>query len=225
MNVEFHCHTRWSKDSLVEPEKLIAACRKKGIGKVVITDHNSIGGAVIAQKMAPDLVIIGEEIMTTRGELLAAFVMEEIPKGLSPDDVISRLRDQGAFISVSHPFDHWRNGAWAQKDLDAIIDKVDAIEVFNARCSQQRSNDLAQQYAKSHGILGTAGSDAHSIMELGRAVVSLPEFNNSVGLKEGLGEGKIIGKLSPYWVHFISRWASWRKMVKSSLTVPQDTIE
>lgn len=225
MKVEFHCHTRWSKDSLVEPEKLIAACRKKGIGKVVITDHNSIGGAVIAQKMAPDLVIVGEEIMTSQGELLAAYVKEEVPKGLSPDEAIRRLRDQDAFISVSHPFDSWRNGAWSLKDLDAIIDRVDAIEVFNARCSSQKDNDLALQYAKSHGVLGTAGSDAHSTMELGSAIVSLPEFNDSVGLKEVLREGRIVGKLSPYWVHFISRWASWRKMVKTSLTVTQDTIE
>ena len=55
--------------------------------------------------------------MTTKGEILAAFVTEEIPRGLSPQETIKRLRDQGAFISVSHPFDSWRNGAWKLEDL------------------------------------------------------------------------------------------------------------
>lgn len=225
MKAEFHCHTCWSKDSLVEPEQLILACRRKGIGRVVVTDHNSIAGAVIAHQMAPDLVVVGEEIMTTQGELLAAYVQEEIPKGLSPEEAIRRLRDQGAFISVSHPFDSWRNGAWKIRDLDAIISLVDAIEVFNARCTERQSNEKAAEYAKKHGVVETAGSDAHSILELGTAVVSLPEFNNSVGLKEALREGRIAGRLSPFWVHFISRWASWRKEIRQSLTVKQDKIE
>lgn len=153
MKAEFHCHTRWSKDSLVEPEQLILTCRRKGIGRVVVTDHNSIAGAVIAHQMAPDLVVVGEEIMTTQGELLAAYVQEEIPKGLSPEEAIRRLRDQGAFISVSHPFDSWRNGAWKIRDLDAIINQVDAIEVFNARCAEQKSNEMAAAYALKHGVL------------------------------------------------------------------------
>jgi predicted metal-dependent phosphoesterase TrpH len=225
MKAEFHCHTCWSKDSLVEPEQLILACRRKGIGRVVVTDHNSIAGAVIAHQMAPDLVVVGEEIMTTQGELLAAYVQEEIPKGLSPEEAIRRLRDQGAFISVSHPFDSWRNGAWKIRDLDAIISLVDAIEVFNARCTERQSNEKAAEYAKKHGVVGTAGSDAHSILELGTAVVSLPEFNNSVGLKKALREGRIAGRLSPFWVHFISRWASWRKEIRQSLTVKQDKLE
>ena len=103
--VEFHCHTNFSKDSLTEPVDLVKAARRKGIDRLVITDHNSIGGARAAQALDPELVIVGEEILTTRGEILAAFVKEEIPARLSPQETIKRLKDQGAFISVSHPFD------------------------------------------------------------------------------------------------------------------------
>ncbi len=112
--VEFHCHTNASKDSLTQPADLIAAARHKGIDRLIITDHNTIAGARAAQVLEPELIIIGEEIMTTRGEILASFVTEEIPAGITPQEAIRRLKDQGAFISVSHPFDKFRSGAWEE---------------------------------------------------------------------------------------------------------------
>jgi predicted metal-dependent phosphoesterase TrpH len=86
-------------------------------------------------------VIVGEEILTTQGELLAAFVTEEIPARLSPLETIHRLRAQGAFISVSHPFDGHRG--WQLEALLEIAPLVDAVEVFNARCIFARDNQLA----------------------------------------------------------------------------------
>src|SRR5690349_15182195 len=97
-NVEFHCHTIFSEDSLTQPADLVKTCRRKGINRVVVTDHNSIEGARAAQALDPELVIVGEEILTTRGEILAAFVQEQIPALLSPQETIRRLKDQGAFI-------------------------------------------------------------------------------------------------------------------------------
>src|SRR5512134_3733459 len=132
--VEFHCHTIFSKDSLTRPEDLIKTCRRKGIDRVVVTDHNTIAGARAAQAMDPELVIVGEEIMTTRGEILAAFVREEIPRGLTPQETIRRLQEQEAFISVSHPFDRLRSGGWQEVNLLQILPQVDAIEVYNSRC-------------------------------------------------------------------------------------------
>ena len=46
LRVEFHCHSIYSKDSLSWPEDLIWTCRKKGIDRLVITDHNTIDGAM-----------------------------------------------------------------------------------------------------------------------------------------------------------------------------------
>ena len=103
LRIDFHSHTIWSDDSLLMPADLVKAARKKGLDKIVVTDHNAIGGALEAQKLAPDLVIVGEEVMTTTGEILAAYVQELIPSGLTPLEALKRLRDQGAFIGLSHP--------------------------------------------------------------------------------------------------------------------------
>jgi predicted metal-dependent phosphoesterase TrpH len=206
-NIEFHCHTIFSKDSLTRPEDLVRACRNKGIDRVVVTDHNTIAGARAARALDPELVIVGEEIATTRGEILAAFVMEEIPKGLTPQETLRRLKDQGAFVSVSHPFDRYRSGHWLEEHLLEILPEVDAIEVYNSRCWLPRFNRQARQFAQTHNLPGTVGSDAHAAFELGRSVMLLEEFDGPDQLREIIRKGIPRVRWSPPWIHLTSRYA------------------
>ncbi|GJQ36207.1 MAG: hypothetical protein JETCAE01_22170 [Anaerolineaceae bacterium] len=177
----------------------------------MVTDHNSIAGARAAQSMDPELIIIGEEIMTTKGEILAAFVTEEIPAGLTPMETIRRLKEQGAFISVSHPFDAWRKGGWKEADLLEIVPFVDAIEIFNSRCMDPGFNHKAKAFAEKYNLAGTVGSDAHGIIELGKSVMVLDPFTGPEGMRKVIRQAKFKTKLSPWWVHFISRYASSKK--------------
>lgn len=216
ISVEFHCHTVFSKDSLTSPRKLVETCRRKRIDRVVVTDHNTIAGALAAQKLDPELVIVGEEIMTTRGELLAAFVTEEISPLLSPQETIRRLKEQGAFISVSHPFDRLRNGAWQEEDLLEILPEVDAIEVFNSRCMNPKFNFWAQEFARRHDLAGTVGSDAHAAFELGRSVLLLEQFEGPEEMRKVIRRGVPKTRLSPPWVHFVSRYAVLYKAFRKS---------
>ena len=210
ISIDFHTHTFISKDSLTAPEKLIETARKRKLERVVVTDHNSIRGAQLTYTLAPDLIIVGEEIKTAKGEILAAFVKEEIPAKLPPLETIQRLRDQGAFISVSHPFDN-RSGAWELDDLLQITPLVDAIEVFNARIMKPDANTLAEAFAHEHHLGGTAGSDAHAPFELGVCRLELPEFEGADGLRAVIGQGRVQGRTSPWWVHFASMYARWKK--------------
>lgn len=211
LRVEFHCHTIYSKDSLTTPDRLIASGIRAGLDRIVVTDHNTIAGALEAHRLDPQRVIVGEEIMTRQGELLAAFVKEEVPPGLEADEAIARLREQGAFISVSHPFDEYRSGHWERQELERIAPYVDAIETFNARCLRSTSNQQALAFAHAYGLPGTVGSDAHAAVELGRAHLLLQAFSNTAGLKAVLPEGIQQVKLSGFWVHFYSRYAVWKK--------------
>ncbi len=208
---EFHSHTIFSKDSLTTPHQFLSACRKKSIERVVITDHNTIQGALRCRHLDPERVIVGEEIMTQSGELLAIFVQEELPSGLPALEAIARLRQQNAFISVSHPFDQYRSGHWKLPELLEIAPLVDAIETFNARCIFPESNRQAQAFARQHNLPGTVGSDAHAPFELGRACLRMPRFEDRQELLEALRQAQPILKLSPAWVHLFSRYAVWRK--------------
>ena len=215
LSLEFHCHTRASKDSLTRPADLVSAARRKGIDRVVVTDHNSIAGAREAQAIDPELIIIGEEIMTTKGEILAAFVHEEIPRYLTPQETIRRLKEQGAFISVSHPFDELRQGGWEENDLLEILPFVDAIEVYNSRCMFPRFNRRAELFARKHNIAGTVGSDAHAAFEVGRSLLLLDQFTGPEGLRKVIRGARIKVKWSPWWFHLMSRYASMKKKAKS----------
>jgi predicted metal-dependent phosphoesterase TrpH len=192
ITVELHSHTCYSKDSLILPEKLLKVCEQRGIDRIAITDHNSIEGAVQAAALDPESVIIGEEIMTTRGELLAYFVEEWVPPDLTPMETIHILRDQGAFISVSHPYDSIRSGSWREADLLEILPWVDAIEVYNARTLTDRPN-------------------AHAYSEVGTTVMRLSPFKDPESMRHALRGAEIIARRSSPFVHLFSRYASLRK--------------
>jgi len=213
-NIDLHSHTLWSKDCVMPFEKIIHYCQKRGIDRIAITDHNTADGALAMQKLAPDLVIVGEEIMTPQGEILAYFVSESVPAGLSPGETIRRLRDQGAVISISHPFDRLRKGAWQEADLVRIADQIDAIEIFNARCLFPADNERALAFAQQHGLPGTAGSDAHSSPEYGRTMVNISPFEGPSDFLAALRQADYVKHLSPAYVHFNSTAAKWSKKLR-----------
>jgi len=215
IRAEFHCHSNYSFDSLASIEKMIAICRKKGIGKLAITDHGRMSGSVAAQKLAPDLVIVAEEILTSEGEILAYFLKEEIPDGLEPIEVIRRLRDQGAFISVAHPFDSWRGSHWKEGTLEAMVPFLDGFEIFNARCFNPEFNEEARRFAEEHGLASMAGSDAHSLGELGHASMIMSNFNSAEELREAVKTAKFEASLSSKTVRFRSTAAKIVKAVFS----------
>ncbi len=209
--VELHSHSSASYDSRLKPGDIVSACREKGIAKLALTDHHSIRGALELRAVAPELVIVGEEVMTTQGELLAYFVEKEVPRGLSAQEAIARLKAQGAVISVPHPFDRWRSGAWREADLIAILPWVDAIEVFNSRCVFPADNARALTLAQQHGKLCSVGSDAHYRAELGHAVLKMPHLPNTAAeLLAGLAQAEAICRPSSPFVHTFNMFA-WTK--------------
>jgi hypothetical protein len=212
--VELHSHTHWSKDCVTKPETILRLCEMRRIDKIAITDHNTAEGALELHMFAPERIIVGEEIMTTQGELLGYFMTETVPPGLTPEETIRRLRVQGAVISVSHPFDRLRKGAWEEEDLTRIINDVDAIEIFNARCVFPADNGKAVEYAKWRGILGTVGSDAHSNAEYGHAVELLKPFSNPAEFLHALETADAERRYSSPFVHVSSKAAKWAKKLK-----------
>ncbi|MFZ1265862.1 MAG: PHP domain-containing protein, partial [Anaerolineae bacterium] len=154
--VDLHCHSWFSRDCLMNPRAIIETARVRGLDKLAITEHNNVEGARYLKRLAPDLIIIGEEVKSSAGEFIAYFVQEEVPKGLSPEETLARLREQGAVISIPHPADSFRRSALGEANARRFIDQVDAIEVFNARCLYRDDNDAALALARRYGKLITA---------------------------------------------------------------------
>jgi len=209
--VDLHLHTCASKDCATRPADVVRIAKQKGLDRICITDHNSIEGALAAKAIDPEFVIVGEEILTEfGGEILAFFVSEWIPPRLPHRQIIERLKDQGAVISISHPFDRHRNRPWPEEVLEEILVDIDAIETFNARAIHVEDNERAKKFAAQHQLPATAGSDAHSGLEIGAAYVKIPAFDSAQEFRAGVKQATIHGRLSPAWVHLFSTLSRWR---------------
>ena len=211
INIDLHVHSYASPDSCNTPAQILARMDRLGLDMVAITDHNAIKGALEARSLAPERVIVGEEIKTTHGELIAYFVQDLIPPHLSPQETIACVRDQGGIVAVSHPLDVIRSEAMGRQRVLEILDRVDALEVFNARCLLPRYNRQADALARAHHLPGTAGSDAHSLYELGFAYLEMEPFAGPDAFLVNLAHARIVGRLSPAFVHLFSKFARWKK--------------
>ncbi len=209
VKVDLHMHSIYSKDSLNSLEDIITTCQRKGLDVLCLTDHNAIEGALRLRDISPLPVIVGEEIATTKGEIIAYFLEELVPPGLSPQEAIRCVREQGGVISIPHPLDSIRREALGRDNVMAIIDQVDALEVFNARCLLPSFNTAAAALAEAHGLPGTAGSDAHSLIEIATTYLEMPEFGDRDEFLQNLWNARIHGRRSVPLVH-LSSWISKR---------------
>jgi len=215
MKVDMHVHTCYSKDATLSLETIMETCRQRGLDGVAITDHNTIAGALALKEISPFLVIVGEEIDTTKGEILGLFLKEEIPGGLRPEEAMARIREQGGLVGVSHPLDRLRRSAMGRVALLEIIDELDFLEGFNSRVTFPSDNRSAQALAQVRGLPITAGSDAHTAYEIGRAYVEMLPFNGPEDFLESLAQGRIVGHLTPLWIHIVTTWTKLRRRLSS----------
>lgn len=213
--VDLHTHTYHSKDSLTSFEAYIAACQRKGIGATAVTDHNAIDGALALRELAPFPIVVGEEIKTVEGEIIGLFLEQWIPPGLTPEETIVRIREQGGLVYIPHPSDRLRHSVLKPQALERIADRVDIIEVFNARVTLRSDNESARAFARERGLLCGAGSDAHTAREIGQAHVVMEPFTNQEEFLDSLACGEAVGRLSSPLIHFVSLYAKVRRRLLS----------
>jgi predicted metal-dependent phosphoesterase TrpH len=213
LKADLHIHTRYSMDCQTPLEKIVKRCQELGINCIAIADHGTAEGALEIQKIAPFKVIVAEEILTTEGEIMGMFLKGTIPSGITPEEAVKRIREQGGLVNIPHPFETIRGSALKDKAIEAIAANIDLMEVLNSRSPFPANSNKAHAFAEKHGIPGSAGSDAHTVSEIGNAFVEMPEFDGKDEFLKALAQGKIQGKRAGMFVHFYSAWAR----VKSKL--------
>lgn len=214
IKADLHIHTGYSPDCSTPLAKIIERCLKIGINCVAVTDHNTIAGALDMKRLSPFKVIVGEEIDTATGEIIGYFLSEEIPKGLTAEETAIRIKKQGGAVCIPHPFDRFRMSALQRQSLEKLLPYIDIIEVFNSRIFLRRYIAMAEHFAQAHGLLSSAGSDAHTASEVGNAYVDMPDFNNKDQFLAALVQGNMVGRRSSLLVRLYSNWAKLGKGLK-----------
>jgi hypothetical protein len=211
--VDMHLHTSRSFDSRNDPRALMAVATARGIDVLCITDHNEISTALRLKEQYPGRVIVGEEVKTAEGvDIIGLFVEWLIPKRTPARDTCELIHAQGGLVYMPHPFARGKGGDG--RILDQVADLVDIVEGFNARLHDQKLNARAMEWAVRHGLPTGAGSDAHTLLEVGRGCVEMPDFEDTpAAFRAAIAHATIRGRESSRFVHVASTYAKLHKKV------------
>jgi predicted metal-dependent phosphoesterase TrpH len=197
---DFHIHTIYSADSVLQPKTLVDMLAAHSFIKVAaITDHDSVRGCKATVELAsayPDILVIpGFEISTEQGDVVVLGTYELPPKPWTPEVVSDFAKSVGGVSIVAHPFRTYGMGERA-KNFD-----VDAIEVLNGG-SSQTANKEAKKLAKSLGLPGTAGSDAHQVSELFSVYNKVEASLDMDEILKAVKKGSVSAQLNRGSIHF-----------------------
>ncbi|TQQ83667.1 PHP domain-containing protein [Halonotius terrestris] len=203
--VELHTHSELSHDGRDPVDLLLEQAAAVGLDAIAITDHDEIDASVEAAVSAPDyglVGIVGMEVTSAVGHILALGIDEIVPPGLPYDETLDRIHDQGGIAVVPHPFQKSRHGV-APHITDDQLASADAIEVYNSRLFTGRSNRQAESFAIDRGLPMTAGSDAHISELVGQAITEVDADEPTAdAILDAIREGRtsVIGHRTPWRV-------------------------
>ncbi|MFQ3318955.1 MAG: putative metal-dependent phosphoesterase TrpH [Natronomonas sp.] len=173
LEVDLHVHSEASYDGHEPVELILEHAADIDLDAVVITDHDVIHASVEAAERAEQYGLVGipgVEISTADGHLLGIGIEEMPPTGRPMGETIEAVRELGGVAVVPHPFQRTRHGIRKRrlKQVDP-----DAIETFNAWLFTGYRNRRARRYATRYGYPAVGGSDAHSLLTVGRAFTQI----------------------------------------------------
>lgn len=182
--IDLHAHTTVSSGcSIMSPEGLIEAARRRELDAVCVTDHFSIEGADVTQALARDMdfpVFRAVEARTDWGDMLVFGYYQDIPEGISLQDLCWIVHEAGGLIFVAHPFhtgggpsltlSFRGRGLDLERDWDqvGVLEELDGVETLNGNVSNE-DNGAARRLARRLDVPGIGGSDAHAVDMVGSA--------------------------------------------------------
>jgi predicted metal-dependent phosphoesterase TrpH len=181
---DLHIHTRASDG--IDPIAAILEFVEKStdLDVIAITDHERIDAALAARRMARDLghraeVVVGEEVSTLGGHLLALFIDERVRPLRTLGTTIGEIHEQGGLAIPAHPLVPYPLCAqgWVLRRLMTSRDprvRPDAIEAFNPTMLGRPWHGRVVRFAAEHGLAVVGNSDAHQAVAIGTGWSTFP---------------------------------------------------
>ena len=177
LRVDLHLHSHYSHDGRSSLEELIDRAAECHLDRLALTDHNTIEGALVLARTAPELAIVGEEIKTREGEVIGLFINARVAPYLAAEEAMDLIHGMGGLTYVPHPLD--RNRAnFSPHRIVALASRIDIIETYNPWCDPS-ANSAAARLADELGKVTATGSDSHSALELGRSWMEMDEYSGA----------------------------------------------
>ncbi|HEY8179327.1 MAG TPA: PHP-associated domain-containing protein [Candidatus Limnocylindria bacterium] len=175
---DMHLHTLYSDGTAAVEALLQHIETKTDLDLVAITDHERLDGALRAREIhaAGDFhfdLVVGEEITTRRGHVLALFVEERIPALRPLPETLERIHGQGGLAVAAHPLAPLTPSLGRRSLLSLHHDpdprhQLDAIELFNpSAAGRARRLDRNRLNERILRLAAVGNSDAHILEHVG----------------------------------------------------------
>lgn len=200
IRADLHIHTKYSSDASINPKTIVDQLyAHPSIKAAAITDHNTVEGYYKARELASayeDILIIpGVEISTAEGDLILLGVAELPPRPWTVKNVINFAKERKSLVIAAHPYRAYGLGN-STKNYD-----VDAIEILNGT-SPPYINKLAENLAKTMGLPGVAGSDAHMAEELWTVYTEIQASSDIDEILKSIKNGLVRVATAEKSIHF-----------------------
>jgi predicted metal-dependent phosphoesterase TrpH len=192
---DLHIHSLAS-DGVSSVSEILDSAVAAGLSVIAITDHERIDAAVAARAMAearqlPLEVIVGEEISTRGGHVVALYIEQRIRPWGSLRSAIAQVHEQGGLAIVAHPLVPYpltcASGRSILRLLEDPDDSVhpDGIEAFNPTTAGTRWGKRVPEFIAMAGVAAVASSDSHRAEDVGQAFTTF-EGRSAADLRRAL---------------------------------------
>lgn len=181
---DLHIHTNISDGMMSVAEMLAWVEQRTLLDVIAVTDHETVEGGLRARDLAGRngsrvQVIVGEEVTTRSGHLLALFLERTIPRFLSLEDTLQAVHEQGGIAIVPHPLSPLTFSI-GQGALEKALASgtpgvsVDALETRNHSIAGRVTYGKVDRFNQRYQIPVTGSSDAHFFPHLGACYTAFP---------------------------------------------------
>ena len=197
--IALHVHTSYSYDCESDLKKIIKVCLKSGITHILISDHDTIEGALELKKIAITHginVIIGEEVTSKEGIHIIGVNLKKHINRLSASDVIDEILNQGGILYFPHPTR--KDGIFKIKNWKSLLDKKSfLIENHNNKLSAEYNIKMAevvdsQLSTIDSNYIKVEGTDAHYTSDISSTILLIEKDKFKLSLAIESFDGKYI---------------------------------
>jgi predicted metal-dependent phosphoesterase TrpH len=183
---DIHLHTTCS-DGAATPAQLARRLARGDLAVAAVTDHDTVEGALrVREALAgrgPE-IIIGTEVSTAQGHVLALFVDRDVPPGLSARETVRIIHERGGLAIAPHPY----FPAHSLGDLAGRL-RFDAIEIANGTTLGELGNRRAARRLGTRARAVVGGSDAHALSAVGHVRTHFPG-RTAADLRDAVERGR-----------------------------------
>jgi len=177
---DLHIHSLHSADGSATVRAVLRQAVDAGLSVIAITDHDTITGSLEARELASSYnveAVTGAEVSTSEGHILALYVERLPPSGLSLNDTLAAIGQQGGIAIAPHPFTNLPFSLTLQSVLNVFHNPrvkgvLKGIEVYNN--STRGFNETAGKLSVYLPLAQIAGSDAHIFWAIGMGRTYFP---------------------------------------------------